>query len=106
MILYKPVSLLYKLSGVMMTCLLLAGYGITISNIVYTNTSVCKSTMLGRVSNVNAVIFLVLATLVLALSHTIIWFPICRNFCNRGKDSTAVERSNFDESVNQAKMVP
>lgn len=83
MILYKPVSLLYKLSGVMMTCMLLAGYGVCISSIVYTSQSECSDTRLGSVSTANAVIFLILGSLNLLFSHTIIWFPICKEFCNR-----------------------
>ena len=82
MILYKPISILYKLSGMMMTLLLLAGYGVCISNIVYTNQSVCKtSTMLGKVSNANAIIFLVVASLMLLASHLIIWLPLFKQCC-------------------------
>lgn len=84
MILYKPFSTLYKLSGVMMTLLLLAGYGICISGIIYNNKSLCKTSILGKLSTANAVIFLVVASLVLLFSHTMIWFPICRN-CGKGK---------------------
>lgn len=87
LILYKPVSLLYKLSGIMMTGLLLAGYGICIANIVYTSQSVCGSTSLGTLSRVNSIVFLVVASLVLVGSHTIIWFPICRTYCAKRKST-------------------
>jgi len=38
-ILYKPSGVFYKLSGVLMTCLLLAGYGVCISSLIYTSKS-------------------------------------------------------------------
>jgi hypothetical protein len=103
LILYKPVSLLYKLSGVMVTGLLLSGYGITIANIVYTNQSSCRNSSLGTVSNANAIVFLVVASLVLLFSHTIIWFPICRNYCGKRKQAGAV---SADESMTNHKMLP
>ena len=77
-ILYKPFKLIYKLSGVLMTLLILAGYGICISGIIFTNKSLCKTTMMGKVSVANMVIFLVIASLMLVFSHTIIWLPLCR----------------------------
>jgi hypothetical protein len=36
LILYKPFKMLYKLSGILMTLLILAGYGICIANIIFT----------------------------------------------------------------------
>ena len=77
MIVYKPFSLLYKLSGALMTALVLAGYGICIANIIFTSRSKCKETTLGKLSLANAVIFLVIASLVLLIVHIIIWVPIC-----------------------------
>jgi hypothetical protein len=77
-ILYKPFKLIYKLSGVLMTLLILAGYGICISGIIFTSKSKCKTTMMGKVSVANMVIFLVIASLMLLFSHTIIWLPLCR----------------------------
>lgn len=85
-ILFKPSSLIYKLSGLLMTCLLLAGYGVCISSIVYTSRSDCKATALGKVSNANAVIFLILASLTLLITHTIIWFPLCKKWCKKPTD--------------------
>ena len=61
-----------------MTLLILAGYGICISGIIFTSKSLCKTTMMGKVSVANMVIFLVLASLILVFSHTIIWLPLCR----------------------------
>ncbi len=77
-ILYKPFKYLYKLSGVLMTLLVLAGYGVCVSGIIYTSKSNCKSTMLGKTSIANMVIFLVIASLMMVFSHTIIWLPLCR----------------------------
>jgi len=78
LVLFKPFKLLYKLSGVMMTFMLLAGYGVAISSIVYTGKSKCNDTSLASVSKANAVIFFILASLNLLLSHIIIWIPLCR----------------------------
>ena len=84
MILYKPFSLLYKLSGLLMLGLILAGYGITIANMIFTSKSVCKSTTaLGKLSNANAIIFLIVASLTLAASHTLFWLPYCRGWCKK-----------------------
>ncbi|TNV73140.1 hypothetical protein FGO68_gene8894 [Halteria grandinella] len=77
LVLFKPFSLLYKLSGILMTCMLLAGYGVAISSIVYTNKSKCNDSPLASVSKANAVIFFILASANLLFSHTIIWIPIC-----------------------------
>jgi hypothetical protein len=73
LILYKPFSLLYKLSGVMMTGLLLAGFGVAISGLIYTKKSECKNTALGATSNACAVIFFIVASLLLLFSHLIIF---------------------------------
>jgi hypothetical protein len=77
-ILYKPFKTLYKLSGVLMTLLTLAGYGVCVSNIIYTSRSNCKSTVIGKTSIANMVIFLVVASLMFILAHTIIWLPLCK----------------------------
>ena len=82
MILYKPSSLLYKLSGVLMTLLILAGYGICISGIIFTSKSKCKTTTMGKVSVANMVVFLVLASLMLVFSHVVIWIPFCKSNSN------------------------
>ena len=83
MILYKPFNLLYRLSGIMMTLLILAGYGVCIANIIYTNRSSCKTTTLGSLSKANSIIFLVVASIVIVISHALIWIPICREACSR-----------------------
>jgi hypothetical protein len=77
-ILYKPFKYLYKLTGVLMTLLILAGYGICISGIIFTGQSKCKSSMMGKVSIANMVIFLVIASLMLIISHVIILIPLCK----------------------------
>ena len=77
-ILYKPFKYLYKLSGVLMTLLVLAGYGVCVSGIIFTGKSNCKSTTLGKTSIANMVIFLVIASLMMVFAHTIIWLPLCR----------------------------
>ncbi len=79
LILYKPFTFLYKLSGVMMTLLILAGYAVTISNIIFTGKSKCKSTTIGKLSMVNAIVFLIVASIMMAFCHIIIWIPICKN---------------------------
>ena len=89
-ILYKPISLLYKLSGIMMTGLILAGYGICIANIIYTSKSVCKTTTLGKLSVANSIIFLIVASMMLVFTHTIIWIPLCKNLCARNKQAQTV----------------
>lgn len=78
LILYKPFKVVYKLSGVLMTLLILAGYGICISGIIFTSKSKCKSSTMGKVSVANMVIFLAIASLMLIFTHTIIWIPICK----------------------------
>ncbi len=78
MILYKPFKLVYKLSGVFMTLLILAGYGICISGIIFTGRSKCKSSMMGKVSVANMIVFLVIASLMVIFTHTIVWIPICK----------------------------
>ncbi len=84
MILYKPFSLLYKLSGLLMLGLILAGYGITIANIIYTSRSVCRTnTALGKLSNINAIVFFIVASLTLAVSHTMVWLPYCKRWCKK-----------------------
>jgi hypothetical protein len=98
-ILYKPISLLYKLSGIMMTGLILAGYGICIANIIYTSKSVCKTTTLGKLSLANSIIFLIVASIMLVFTHTIIWIPICKNLCSRNKQAQQVIPK--DESVQE-----
>jgi hypothetical protein len=95
MIVYKPFSLLYKLSGALMTCLILAGYGICIANIIFTAKSQCKTTVLGKVSMANAVIFLVISSIVLLFVHVIIWVPICCGNKNSGMDKV---QPNTDDS--------
>lgn len=100
-------SLLYKLSGIMMTGLLLAGYGICIANIVYTSQSVCGSTSLGTLSRVNSIVFLVVASLVLVGSHTIIWFPICRTYCGKRKSTQAVlSDDSSSQKINSNSSTP
>ena len=97
MILYKPFNLLYKLSGALMTLLVLAGYGICIANIIFTSKSKCKDSTLGKVSVANAVIFLVVASLILVVVHIIIWVPIC---CGRkGPQETDKVSPNDESSV-------
>ncbi len=78
MILYKPFKIVYKLSGVFMTLLILAGYGICISGIIFTGRSKCKSSMMGKVSVANMIVFLVIASLMIIFTHTIVWIPICK----------------------------
>ncbi len=77
-ILYKPFKILYKLSGVLMTLLVLAGYGVCISGIIFTSKSNCNQTVFGKTSIANMVIFLVVASLMIVFSHTIIWLPLCK----------------------------
>ena len=73
-----------------MTGLILAGFGVTIANIVFTNQSKCNKTSLGKISTANAVIFFILASLVLIFCHTTIWIPICKNICGkRGSGAVA-----------------
>jgi hypothetical protein len=95
MIVYKPFSLLYKLSGALMTGLILAGYGICIANIIFTSKSKCKDSTLGKLSLANAVIFLVIASIVLVFVHVIIWVPICCGNKANGMDKV---QPNADES--------
>ena len=95
MIVYKPFNLLYKLSGALMTALVLAGYGICIANIIFTSKSKCKDSTLGKVSVANAVIFLVVSSLVLLVVHIIIWVPIC---CGKKAPQDTDKVSPNDES--------
>jgi hypothetical protein len=95
MIVYKPFSLLYKLSGALMTGLILAGYGICIANIIFTSKSKCKDSTLGKLSLANSVIFLVIASIVLVFVHVIIWVPICCGNKANGMDKV---QPNADES--------
>jgi len=88
MILYKPFNMLYKLSGILMTLLILAGYGICISGIIFTTQSKCKTTTMGKVSVANMVVFLVLASLMLVFSHVVIWIPFCKS--NSGTTTSQV----------------
>ncbi len=97
LILYKPFSFLYKLSGVMMTLLILAGYGVTISNIIFTGKSKCKMTKIGKVSVANAIVFLIIASIMLVFCHIIIWIPICKKI---GTSTEKVVPGNHDESTN------
>jgi hypothetical protein len=95
MIVYKPFNLLYKLSGALMTALVLAGYGICIANIIFTSKSKCKDSTLGKVSLANAVIFLVVSSLILLVVHIIIWVPIC---CGKKAPQDTDKVSPNDES--------
>lgn len=95
MIVYKPFNLLYKLSGALMTALVLAGYGICIANIIFTSKSKCKDSTLGKVSVANSVIFLVVASLVLVVVHIIIWLPVC---CGKKAPQETDKVSPNDES--------
>lgn len=109
LIIYKPWSLVYKLSGVMMCGLLLAGYGVTIANIKFTKESKCNDTALGSLSTANAVIFLVVASLVLVSSHTIVWYPICQTRCCRRRSpmGTHPEKvSPNNESATNNQLIP
>ena len=78
LILYKPFNMLYKLSGILMTLLILAGYGICIANIIFTGQSKCTLTTMGKVSVANMVVFVVIASLMLVFSHSVICIPLCK----------------------------
>jgi hypothetical protein len=95
MILYKPFNLLYKLSGILMTGLVLAGYGICISNIIFTAKSKCKDSALGKLSLANSGIFLAVASVMTVFVHIVIWVPIC---C-RNKSPTEKVSPNDESSV-------
>ena len=67
-ILYKPSGMVYKLSGLLMTCLLLAGYGVTIANLVYASKSECSYTAIAKVCKADAIIFFVIGSVLLAFA--------------------------------------
>lgn len=96
--LFKPFKLLYKLSGILMTCMLLAGYGVTISSLVYTGKSKCNDTALASVSKANGVVFFILGSLNLLLSHIIIWIPLCRK---QDKGHSIVPQNTTNDSTTQ-----
>jgi hypothetical protein len=96
MILFKPVDIIYKLSGVMMTCMLLAGYGVAISSVVYTSKSKCSDSALGKVNKANAIIFFVIGSLNLLVAHVIIWIPICSS---KGANSSQAVSPANDSTV-------
>ena len=81
------------MSGVLMTCLVLAGYGICISSIIFTAKSKCKSSTLGKVSMANAGIFLAVASVMLLFVHVIIWVPICCGTKNSTQQVTPNDES-------------
>jgi len=76
-----------------MTGLVLAGYGICISNIIFTTKSKCKDSALGKVSLANSGIFLAVASVMMIFVHIVIWVPIC---C--GNKSSMDKVSPNDES--------
>lgn len=84
--------------------MLLAGYGVTISSIVYTSKSHCASTGLGSVSKANGVIFLILGSLNLVVAHILIWIPICKEGCGGAKKPSgqSVAPSNMEDSTSTA----
>ena len=82
-ILYKPSGILYKLTGVMMTALILAGYGICIANIVYTGKSKCSYTAIGKMSKIDGVVFLIIASLLLTFSQLMVFFTWCTQKCGK-----------------------
>ncbi len=67
-ILYKPSGIIYKISGVLMTCLLLAGYGVCISSIVYTSRSLCSYTAIGKVTKADTIVFLIIGSILLVFA--------------------------------------
>jgi hypothetical protein len=67
-ILYKPSGMFYKLSGLLMTCLLLAGYGVTIANLIYASRSQCSYTAIAKVCKADAIIFLVIGSILLVFA--------------------------------------
>lgn len=83
-----------------MTLLILAGYAVTIANIIFTGKSECKKTALGKVSMVNAIIFLVVASLMIAFCHIIIWIPICKNLSSSGTDKVAPSADESRQILN------
>ncbi len=91
-------SLLYKLSGLMMTALILAGYGVCISGIYFTSKSKCKDTAIGKTSTANSVIFLIVASIVLIFCHIIIWIPICTS-CTEKKNAMERVTPNDDSTI-------
>ena len=60
-----------------MTGLVLAGYGVCISNIIFTTKSKCKDSTLGKLSLANSGIFLAVASVMMVFVHIVIWVPIC-----------------------------
>lgn len=94
-ILYKPSGMFYKLSGLMMTCLLLAGYGVTIANLVYAARSQCGYTAIAKVCMADAIIFLVIGSVLLAFALFMALGSWCvEKVCKKG--------SNTVQQVSQA----
>ena len=87
-ILYKPSGLFYKLSGLLMTCLLLAGYGVTIANLVFASRSQCSYTAIAKVCKADAIIFLVIGSVLLAFALFMALGAWCaEKVCKRGSNS-------------------
>lgn len=81
---FKPVKIIYDFGGIIMTLILAVGYALCFANIAFIAESKCGiETKYGKIGAANTTIFLILASIIVALTHLLAFIQACRGCCKR-----------------------